>query len=438
MKRLFKSTLIIAGMTLALSSCKDACEDVVCATGYVCDEGECVVDPNATTGENIVKSGSITTSETWTADNIYELAGKVVVDGGATLTIEPGTIVKGREGSGSLAAALVIARGSKIEAAGTAAEPIIFTTVLDDIEVGELSGSNLDETDNGKWGGLVVLGNAKISAKVGDSEAQIEGIPADETYGKYGGTDDADNSGTLTYVSIRHGGALIGEGNELNGLTLGGVGTGTTISHVEVVANLDDGIECFGGSVNIDNALVAYQGDDALDIDQNYSGTFDNAMVVYNNNGDEFLEIDGPENSTYADGRFTIQNSTFVSKTTDGTVDLKSKAQGTIKDCLFTGLSKYKLSASYETDCITPSPDAYDRYTASPATLEVTGNNDGGASVEVYTSSEDASENGCAVTSGYQTTVDGINTASGNNSSAAGASTTEFDAWTWTAINNKF
>lgn len=438
MKKFIKSTLIIASITMALSSCKDACKDVVCATGYVCDNGDCVVDPNAAKDGNVTKSGAITTNETWTADKIYELAGKVVVDGGATLTIEAGTIIKGREGAGSLASALIIARGSKINAAGTAAKPIIFTSVLDNIKVGELSGTNLDETDNGKWGGLVLLGNAKISAKVGDTEAQIEGVPADETYGKYGGTNDADNSGVLTYVSIRHGGALIGEGNELNGLTLGGVGTGTIINHIEVVANLDDGIECFGGSVNITNALVAYQGDDALDIDQNYSGTFDNAMVVYNNNGDEFMEIDGPENATYSTGLFTIKNSSFVSKTSDGTVDLKSKAQGTIENCKFTGLSKYKLSASYETDCVTPKTDAYDYFVANPSKLKVTGNSDGGAAMQVYTASVDASQVACPVTAGYQTSVDAIHNAAGNNSSATGASTTEFANWTWTSVNNKF
>lgn len=438
MKNLFKNTLIIGLMTFALSSCKDACKDVVCATGFICDDGECILDPNGGTGDNIVKTGLITTDETWTADKIYELNGRVVVDGGATLTIEPGTIIKGQEGTESLASALIVARGSKINATGTAAKPIIFTTVLDNIEIGQLSGTNLDENDIGKWGGVVVLGNAKVSVKVGDTEGQIEGIPANETYGKYGGTDDADNSGTLKYISIRHGGALIGEGNELNGLTLGGVGTGTTIDYVEVVANLDDGIECFGGSVNISNALVSYQGDDALDVDQNYSGTFDNAMVVYNNTGDEFMEIDGPENTTYEDGLFTIMNSTFVSKTSDGTVDLKSKAQGEIKNCKFEGLSKYKLSASYETDCITPKTDAYDRYTSNPAMLTVEGNNDGGATMEVYTASEDANEVGCTLTNGYQTTVDGVNSSAGNNSAATGANATAFDAWTWTSVNNKF
>lgn len=92
-------------------------------------------------------------------------------------------------------------------------------------------------------GGLLILGNAKGSFSGDSSENQIEGIPADDTNGLYGGTDDEDNSGVLNYISIRHGGALIGEGNEINGLTLGAVGSGTSISNIEVVGNFDDGIE---------------------------------------------------------------------------------------------------------------------------------------------------------------------------------------------------
>ena len=389
--------------------------------------------------ENEVKSGILTADETWTADRIYELAGKVVVADGITLTVEAGCIVKGRQGQGSLSSALIVAKGGKIMAEGTSDKPIIFTTLLDNIEVGEQTGTNLDETDVSKWGGLILLGKAKISAKVGDTETQIEGIPADEDYGKYGGSDDADNSGVLKYVSIRHGGTLIGEGNEINGLTLGGVGTGTTIDYIEIVANLDDGIECFGGSVNINHALVAYQGDDAFDIDQNYSGAFENSMVVYNDSGDEFLEIDGPENATHTMGKFTINNCSFISKTANGSVDLKSKAQGLIENCYFEGLSEFKLSASFKDDCATPKTDAYDRYVATPSMLEVL-NNATDAPLLVYTKSEHDNNDSCAVPASYQTTVDGIFATAGNSSSATGtgANQSDFDGWSWTALNNKF
>jgi hypothetical protein len=271
-------------------------------------------------------SGAITVSTTWTNDNIYKINQKVVVDAGATLTIQEGTIIKGTPGTGSLASALIIARGAKINAVGTASEPIIFTSSSDNIEVGQTAGTNLDENDRGLWGGLIILGNAPCSFSGNIPEAQIEGIPADDTFGLYGGPDAADNSGVLSYISIRHGGALIGEGNEINGLTLGGVGNGTVINNIEVVANVDDGIEFFGGTVNASNLLVWAQGDDALDIDQAYSGTIDNAVVVLGDFSDHAFEIDGPEGS--ASGSFTIQNATIIGNTVTENGEYADYTQG--------------------------------------------------------------------------------------------------------------
>jgi hypothetical protein len=139
---------------------------------------------------------------------------------------------------------------------------------------------------------LIVLGRARIAATA--SEVQIEGIPVTDANGLYGGSDDADNSGIIRYVSIRHGGSLIGSGNEINGLTLGGVGSGTTIANIEVVANQDDGIEFFGGTVSVTNALIWNSFDDALDTDQSWSGTVNNFIIVAPNTGSAF-ELDGPE-----------------------------------------------------------------------------------------------------------------------------------------------
>ena len=258
-------------------------------------------------------SGSISSNTTWTSSNIYKLNQKVVVQSGATLTIEPGTIVKGSSGTGSLASALVIARGGKLMAEGTATEPIIFTSASDNITIGQTMGSNLDQNDRGLWGGLIVLGNAPCSFSGDVSALQIEGIPAEDTWGLYGGNNPADNSGVIKYVSIRHGGALIGEGNEINGLTLGGVGTGTEIDNVEVVANVDDGIEFFGGTVDASNLFVWAQGDDAVDIDQAYSGTIDNVMVVLGDASDHAFEIDGPEGTST--GSFTLQNASIFGNT---------------------------------------------------------------------------------------------------------------------------
>lgn len=308
-------------------------------------------------------SGILTENTTWNASEIYVLDGKVVVSDGVTLTIEPGTIVKGLEGVGSLSSALVVARGGKLIAEGTADKPIIFTSILDNIDVGQKSGTNLDQNDRSKWGGLIICGKAPSSAQDGDDIGNVEGIPANEEYGKYGGNDASDNSGVLRYVSIRHGGAEIGEGNEINGLTLGGVGNGTTIENIEVVSNLDDGIEFFGGTVNVTNALVAFQGDDAFDIDQNYSGTITNLISIQDGQGDNALEIDGPEGATHADGLFTIINGTFICTDNAGgrAATLKAKAQGTIKNCTFEGFKKpIRIRASFvDTDNCVAKTDAY-------------------------------------------------------------------------------
>ena len=317
------------------------------------DEEPVVVDPPINSCEH---SGFITADETWSASCIHVLKDRVIVKEGVTLTIEPGTIIKGEAGAGVNASALVIARGAKINAAGTAANPIIFTSIADEIALGEKVGANLDEASaKGFWGGVIILGAAPTSPSTGATE-QIEGIPASVPEGNYGGSNAADNSGVFTYVSIRFGGANIGEGNEINGLTLGGVGNGTTINHVEVLGNVDDGIECFGGTVNIDHALVMYQGDDAFDIDQAYSGTINNFIYIAGADSDHGLEIDGPEGSENAGGKFTLQNGSLKGNPVQSEfADFRSNAQGTVDNLYFFGfnsaadveLDDDKTSANY-------------------------------------------------------------------------------------------
>ncbi|MCD4683460.1 MAG: hypothetical protein K8R86_09280, partial [Bacteroidales bacterium] len=212
----------------------------------------------------IVDDGNGTGTTTWKSGKTYFLEGFVFVNAGQTLTIEPGCVIKGKAGQGENASALIVSRDGKIMAEGTADNPIIFTAEADD-----LNGS-VSITDRGLWGGLIVLGNAKLNSAPGES--QIEGIPTSEPRGRYGGDNDADNSGILKYVSIRHGGTDIGEGNEINGLTLGGVGSGTIIDYVEVIANKDDGVEFFGGNPQLKHILVAYVGDDSFDYDEGFRG----------------------------------------------------------------------------------------------------------------------------------------------------------------------
>ena len=264
-----------------------------------------------------VVTGLITEDTYWYADTAYEMAGKVVVEEGATLFIEAGTTIQARDGQGSVSTALIIAQGGKIEAVGTPQAPIVFTSIYDQ--------GQLDESDQGLWGGIVILGKAPISADA--TPSLIEGIPANVGYGEYGGTDATDNSGVLKYISIRHAGTLLGDGNELNGLTVGGVGSGTVIDNIEVVGNLDDGIEFFGGCVDASNLLVWAQGDDAFDIDQAYAGTISNFVNVEGADSDHALEIDGPEGN-YSD-TFIMENGILIS-TDSVEVHIRDGAEGVV------------------------------------------------------------------------------------------------------------
>ena len=300
----------------------------VAATVFVlasCEKEDPVTpEPTPSTG-NVIVTSNISSSTTWTSDKVYQLGGRITVLDGVTLTIEPGTIIKGEAGTGANATALLVARGGKLIADGDADAPIIFTSVADeitpaDIAAGNFGSPNLDPTINGLWGGVIVLGKARISASNEDSgedltEVQIEGIPTSDPNGLYGGSDDADNSGIIRYISIRHGGANIGAGNEINGLTLGGVGNGTVVEHIEVVANQDDGIELFGGTVNVSNCMFWNIGDDAVDTDQSWAGTLDN-FVIITPSGNCF-ELDGPE-GTYVAGH-VIRNGSVIASSEDVT-----------------------------------------------------------------------------------------------------------------------
>lgn len=258
-------------------------------------------NPDVETGNTVVVE-NISSEVTWTSDNVYELAGRITILDGAVLTIEAGTVIKGQAGTGANSTLLLVARGGKLLAEGTFDKPIIFTSVADeitpeDIDAGNFPSPNLDPTIGGLWGGVVVLGKAQISASA--VEVQIEGIPTSDTNGLYGGSVDDDNSGVLRYISIRHGGTLIGPGNEINGLTLGGVGSGTVVDNIEIVSNADDGIEWFGGTVDVTNVVVWNVQDDGLDTDQAWAGSLTNFAVITPSG--HCFELDGPENADLFD-----------------------------------------------------------------------------------------------------------------------------------------
>jgi hypothetical protein len=353
-------------------------------------------------GAQTVVSSDVTVDTTWSGTVILQQP--IFVKNGATLTIDPGTIVRGQPRTAAVLAgstvgtpgALIVTNNGTILANGTDVAPIIMTTAAAD---NNGDGNPDDDDSNGfldawepgdafldanpttaplaplnaagranvsLWGGLVVLGNASTNltnaAGLGLGKKTVEGLTvpgfpaADATYGGDVATgDDADSSGSLTYVSVRHAGDEIGNSNELNGVTLAGVGSGTEFHHVEVYCNFDDGIEWFGGTVNGHHLQVVFAGDDQFDADQGYRGTnqFMVAMLPFFNptdiggppvdlfgsaGGDKGCECDGDDSDVVLDpgppaildvnvvsGQPTpFQNANFYNMTIAGS------AQGTI------------------------------------------------------------------------------------------------------------
>lgn len=269
----------------------------------------------------ISDSGNGTGNITLTADKEYLVDGLVFVNDGQVLTIEPGTVIRFKPGQAENASALIVCRGGKIMAEGTAAKPIIFTAESDDLE------GSIPLQTGGLWGGIIILGNAPINAENGESK--VEGIPVYDERADFGGTDINDNSGTLCYVSILHGGTSLGEGNEINGLTLGGVGAGTEIHHVEVIANNDDGIEFFGGTVNCRYMISAFCGDDAFDFDDGYTGLGQYWLAIQTNTaGDLLAEHDGGFDKYSGCTKPVIYNSTFIGRGLTGNKGLISFRNG--------------------------------------------------------------------------------------------------------------
>lgn len=200
------------------------------------------------------RANAIAANTTWTASNKYLLKDYVYVASGATLTIEPGTIIFGDKDTKG---ALIIEPGAKIIAIGTATKPIIFTSA-------QPKGSR----NYGDWGGIIIAGNAPVNSIVNGAQPTIEGGPTT----KYGGTNASDNSGTLQYVRIEFGGVAFSPNNEVNGLTLAGVGNGTTMDHIQVSYSGDDSFEWFGGTVNAKYLVSHRCFDDDFDTDNGFSG----------------------------------------------------------------------------------------------------------------------------------------------------------------------
>ncbi|MFI4912993.1 MAG: hypothetical protein ACIAQZ_15140 [Sedimentisphaeraceae bacterium JB056] len=309
----------------------------------------CLMLTTVTKAADVVVSADIDTDTVWTSDNVYDLDGQIYVLPGASLTIEPGTLVQttfGNEGS------LAVCRGAQIFVNGTAKEPVIMTSSLD----------TLTEWHEGcnEWGNLTIMGNALISAShyegaqvgsntktpTGLNEKQMEGL-TDAVNAMYGGNDDNDDSGSISYLSIRYGGKVIGQANELNGLSLGGIGRETEINHIEIMNNVDDGIEIWGGTVCLKYVNIWNIGDDSFDVDEGWRGQAQFGLIVqgYSTDagqgsgvGDNCLEIDGAEDSdaqpvtTAAIYNFTVVGQPDAG---DGATTWRDNARVQYRNCVF-------------------------------------------------------------------------------------------------------
>ncbi|MBL8802890.1 MAG: hypothetical protein JNN27_12880 [Planctomycetes bacterium] len=296
--RSFNNVLAIAMAAAAISGAASA-QWVECAP----NTGNCNINANITTSVTLYKS------------NVYNLVGQIYVAGGATLTIEPGTVIASTANAGG---SLAVTRGSKIIAIGTKEEPIIFTSTNDVATwVGGDPKTGTWRAVANEWGNLTVMGNAYVSENAlpantptpnALNRANMEGLTTGPAFDQYGGGNDDDDSGSLKYVSIRYTGKVVGLGNELNGISLGGLGRETDISYIDLMNNVDDGFEIWGGTANFKYINVWNMGDDSIDIDQGWRGKaqFLNIVQGYSTVagsgsgvGDNIFETDGAEQCDY-------------------------------------------------------------------------------------------------------------------------------------------
>lgn len=352
----------------------------------------------------------LTSGATFTCNNTYILDKKIYVPAGQTLNIAPGTLIKGAAAATQQdQTALVVERGGKINAVGTESCPIVFTANADGMD-GTYSVTNL-----GQWGGVVILGKATnnlvaantpqtFGSKVGMGVGLglIEGFNNTGAHNRYGvlqsgsvagetiGSFDAnDNSGILKFVSIRHTGAILEVGAEINGLTLGSVGRGTTIEHIEIVSSADDQIELFGGTVNMKYVSSLFGNDDMLDYDHGYSGKIQFFFGMKNDgtaagqaspDNDNGIEADSDDNSAQSSPVAvpTIFNSTFIGNpkatgTSDNrglaAINAKEGAGGKIYNSVFANFKNgLNIEKSLGTRTLAAGGNAWHNWYAVPST----------------------------------------------------------------------
>lgn len=269
----------------------------------------------------------------------YALTGSFIVEENGELHIPAGTVIKANEGFGNY---ILVLQGGKIFVNGTAQAPVTMT-------------ANKANAAQGHWGGLIINGRAPLAGGT-------TGTTEINTDYKYGGTNVADNSGSITYLKLEYTGARSNADVEHNGLTLNGVGNGTTIENIFIPNGADDGIEFFGGSVNVKNLLVVNSDDDMFDFTQGYTGTLENAYGIWESDYSSTesdprgVEADGNMDGNFPDhtaqSDFTIKNMTielklaalndkehpdFKKKTMQDVIIIRRGAKATIENALVKG-----------------------------------------------------------------------------------------------------
>ena len=269
-----------------------------------------VAAAGAASAATVYHGGDISNTTTWAAADVHNMTNRVTVLPGATLIIEPGTVIASDGGS------LAVAAGAQIFAKGTKDAPITFTSINDDFATWRPVCQ--------EWGSLAIMGEGIISshvykgnvmngadvntpAAVGTHVRIMEGLVAvGDGREEYGGNNDDYDAGTLSHVSFRYGGQVLEEASELNGLSLGGIGRETQIDHIEIMNNVDDGIEIWGGTVCMKYVSIWNIGDDSLDCDQGWRGKVQHGLIVQGYSadakqgsgvGDNCIEMDGSEDS---------------------------------------------------------------------------------------------------------------------------------------------
>ena len=261
--------------------------------------------------ESTTLSGSISSNRVLNSTKTYVIDGGVRVKSGATLTIPAGTTIKSNVGTGNF---LAVEVGGKINLTGTNDHPVVMD-------------SNASTPAPGDWGGLLLCGDATTTEGV-DAVAEVAGLV-------YGGTDNDDNSGTVEYLVIKNAGAQINSESQYNGLTLYGVGSGTTISNVAVIDGDDDGVEFFGGTVSATNLYFENNSDDSVDWTEGWNGTITNTYVSHTVAGfSTAVEADGTNNNP------KIVNFTAVSSVNGTALQFKKQSGATITGLHLSGYAK--------------------------------------------------------------------------------------------------